>query len=1816
MAKTSPNEIQGFNDDWSKDERNGLPYSGEAVQEFIKKNLRTAVEGFDSKVGAVDYVGGMLNFYNEDGGKVIASVALTGTSYIVTVASSRPATFYVLSNDQDCIIDLTPSTESIEIGQSQRIPFPEDYTYTVEVDSGNGFIDRTPSDNTIRQGATKNIDVRKFLTTGINRIRIIVTGVSSGQPRTVVFTASLTSLTLSCTHEWQKAWIEGEEYGIGQILFGGNIQKTLHVMVDDRDYAQTFSASTNYVNTPYTFDLKDKFPSTTGIHRVKVWIEGADVSTTPIEFNIMAVRAADTSTARLVCINNVPEKATNYDTQALFRYATYNVTSVTLNITGMVGKEQHPIVVNQTMTTQTQVKNTYTTNIQLDTDVQTDLSLHITLAGGSTVQTADIPLDNTNAFIATAGATFYMNTALRSNKTSDRTKIINSAPGATKTTYNASWSNFTFADDAHATDPDGHKALVVMAGSTLTIPELKPLEKSATSSQTVEFTYRASNIADFNTPVFTMMTTKAYDANTTRGIVVFPTRIVVLSSNEKQEAYQSIDLPENRINHIAVVMQRNFKTSPYNICRIYVNGRENVAFQFIGTSTFTDNNSSYNYVTIGQASTDFYLYMMRCYDKALESSEVFANYLNAMIDTAESSRIGERADNAITDGGQISYDMVKKAGFNTYVVETDDPIPSRDNQSTDNLRVNLHLEYNNNPEWNVSIYNIPMDGQGTTSMLYKKWNLRDKIKDANTRWVYPNYKGGTEERGKDGYIAGYGLHPKVSTITAKKNVASSPQGHKMGATAFYHELFEACEGLAMLPNDKCRVSVYQNPFIGFQKFSDGHYEFIGLYTVGPDKKDKKTFGYNATSDYPSLMMIEGPNHAPYMTRFLVPWTDDVFYNYAEETLSTGDSSYSQEGWDADIAAGYSTDDADDAQNIMGLFADEFKPAYDAIYYNSPYLASLAETGKTLEQINADITTFHSGTTGGIKNANLTFYDADYNLVYFRYKTGKYEVLPKSTHDMLAYLGFEATAKPTKQQLLDARAAQWKDKVFAVVSKQEALFHESFCDLLGVSDNHAKNTYWRKFAALTAGGKWGFNQDDLDTIFETDNNGQDTKEYYIEPDDVNADGGLTFQGSDSAFWYALRLHCKDELRDKMRLIVEKSVELAGKYKVSTTTTQGSLFNLIGYYFWQHSAKYFPATAYNEDSMFAYINVWLQDPTKPYNNVMPLTQVHGDHYETERAWVERRIAYIFSKYRLGGFTGTSADGYGTLEFTPGANFNMQVTPAIAMYPRMTVGSGDSGQSQRTMAGGRCTITLPASTDTGIYLKAMDLISDLGDLSGLTIASRGGSTEITFAVSGKKLRKLKIGDATASKVKFNATTLSVSGESIEEIDARNAVSIKGTLKLGNSPRLKRGYFVGTSLGVIMPPVGGRINYLQMPATLNTLFLHSLNLMRQNNLVIPDEAWSHITDLYFNECSSINPLDFIYGILSKTDNVLQYVTMIWSGEKVIQSQDVMDAIVALAQKPNVGAIEYNEGELSHVGKTPDIQGNARANFSMYQDTVDAVTAKLPNLKILTSYPFYIRFKDAEVQRVLLANGVGDGTGITQAQAQMVKTISGWFNGNNAIVTFDEFAQFTNAYKDMTSGGAFVNCANLERVTMSDTKGAYTTYSSSPFFSNCPKLRTIICPAETYFNTGYINNCPNLEELDAPNITRIFCTLEGTKIKRAFFPNCTDFAEYNMFVNCTELVSFYAPKIKVLGYDMFRGCTKLKNIDFANEEITAIHSRCFNGFSPDYLIFRCNNVPSLEASFEGSYPIYVKDDLYNAYIADSNWSKYSSRIKKISEFK
>ena len=1614
-------------------------HTGEDIDTAISlvKENKTFIPQIAYKYGGIAYEEGVLKLYDDaEHTTLLDSVALSGTSYSIKHNADTSTAFYMLAGDLTKAIKFSPTTMVYELGQSQGEPFVEDYEISLAVDTGNGqFVDRPLADPTIKDGQTYTLVIGSYVTIGSNRLRVTIRGLRSEQAKTVVYNCTVTTLALTSRFPWQTAWIEGNDVEITGIYFEGNMVKTLHVLIDGKvSYSKEFTAGERYTSAAYTFKGV-QLPDSTGIHTMEMWMSGEGIETQHYKYNVMVVRAADMMTARLLCINDV-QTAVNYSAnKAVFQFALYGTDTATFNVTAKDSQKDYSVKVDDViMGVQTQTVTKYPLSLEIESEETEGMQLIITGAadGGETV-TVTTKVDNSNAYIATRGYDFYFKAANNSNKSANREQFINEANGKMYAigSVDMMWNE----KDGYCTDEDGHSCFRVLANSSAKVP-ITPLRETAARSRTVEFLYKVSTIADYGKPIFTIMNTDEYSESSTVGLVLFPTRLVCLTTAQRSQDYQQVNLTENSINHVALVFTTNYSGNGRNLCQCYVNGVSNFVFEYTGS--FGDGE-----IVMGQDASDFSLYMYRTYTRALESNEVKDNFLNAMIETSERNRAELREANDIMDGQTLTYSMAKARGYNCLVYETDQHLPDLENNTKGISGINLRIEYAEHPEWNVKIENIPCDGQGTTSKKYYRWNLRNKIKSATFYygWDEDSQTYSKKEEGKDGYIDGYERSPKVSKLTAKKNIASSMQGHKIGACGLYNDLWHRIIGWKdVLPSASCRVATKQYPFLGFQKYSDNRYEFIGLYTAGADKGNKKTFGYNETSAFPNLMMIEGPNHAPLATRFLCAW-DDVVYDGDNETLTFG----GEEGWDADIASGYDT--TEDVNEVRALFESEFRPAYEFVFFTSPYLVTTSEIGKSIDEINADVAAFRSGHS--MLNADTWSYDVSHKLVsvvdehgaLYAYSNATKNFKKVEGHNVFDYLGLSAGA--AGHELRSARSLKFLSEVDKYISISEARFHWCYRMLIGATDNDAKNSYWRKFKAVADGGKWGFNQDDLDTILDRDNNGQGTKKYNVEPSDYLATGDEVFQGSSSAFWRHFELADVDGLRTMMRTIISEMVSMATEQGLSGNTRE-RVYKIMGQYFWANSSLYFPMAAYNEDTKWAYVDVWAKKPTAVYNNVPPLTQAGGDQLEGEKLWLMRRIDYIMSKYHIGAFNGSDADGLGTIEFTPASPFTFNVKPAIEIYPTISIGGAESTQGKRTKADEVCQLVAESDGATTCYLKNVDLLSELGDLSGLKLASRGGGTDISFDVRSKRLRSVKVGDANTANVSangFNAATLAVAGDAVEVVDASNVSSLSGNIDLQQCPRLRETYFGGTNISRLMLPVGSKLEKLSLPSSVTTLFLHSLNKLKEEGAQIA--GYENIDTLYVNRCRGINPMGILKKVLAIAGNKLQFLSLSWDMNIQGDTTD-LSALATIAANLYVNSEEgkgyanvtYKEdvGTLTPDYSLPAIQGSITADAA-YKDDVDRLRNTFPAL-VLNILNYYVRFADDEVRKVLGKKVKGDeNANFTVKELAAVKSLNDWFVSNTKIETFEELS-----LTGITTWGRtvrFDGCENLKAIDVSKLTGS-----------------------------------------------------------------------------------------------------------------------------------------------------------------------------------
>ena len=380
------------------------------------------------KFGYAVYQNGSINFYDEENGTLIQTLHLTGDIYNIDMGYTGSSVFSVLTGDSEKILTIAPTTTlQTQIG-GEATPVAESYNYVVAVNTGSGYVNRIGGNNVT---GSVSFDIRPWLVVGTNMVRITVTGNTSQTAKSLVLTATLTSLSLTCQHNWRTPWYENQDYTVSSIFFAGAIQKTLHVGVDGveiPELAQTFSASENAstISKSITIPAAD-FPiasgEASGQHTVEIWMTGTGVETQHITYNILCVTDGDTSA--LVCVNNVASKAYNFAGNNLFEYYVLNADQVDVDVSVTAGGQTYNLARQTVTNLEDLALNTFSTQLEVATEAETGtVAVTIYPSKNSTVNTDGIvmlsmALDNSLAFLATSGAAFYSHVVCPYHQRSD-----------------------------------------------------------------------------------------------------------------------------------------------------------------------------------------------------------------------------------------------------------------------------------------------------------------------------------------------------------------------------------------------------------------------------------------------------------------------------------------------------------------------------------------------------------------------------------------------------------------------------------------------------------------------------------------------------------------------------------------------------------------------------------------------------------------------------------------------------------------------------------------------------------------------------------------------------------------------------------------------------------------------------------------------------------------------------------------------------------------------------------------------------------------------------------------------------------------------------------------------------------------------------------------------------------------------------------------------------------------------------------------------------------------------------------------------------
>ena len=991
--------------------------------------------------------------------------------YLRAINQSPSTTLSASKSAGECPIRFMFVSRTRDVGQTDYQDTGEWGTYEIFAKAGDGtFISKARG--RCQSNTVTTVDVFRFLESGQNNIMVKITGEVTGQTSpALVYSVTLSALFLSISEfNWWKAY-QGDI--VLPCYISGNISKTLHVKITGDGYEQTYErqfGTATYTSSPVAYTVP--FTNKTGIFHLSAWLSNDDgtVQTQPVGYDFMAV--ANNDAVKMVVVNNKAEKLLNWYENKVLEYAVYDGRAVTTPLSILMKKDNEVLQENVSENTLTQTRMQYTLSLEVETLDNSDFTARIGFRSHPQDEQllrepVDFPVDNSQGYSATAGAVFYFNAKNRSNTDTDHAVIRNLITGEH---VSADWQDVAFSRDGWATDDEGARTLRLTAGSRLTIDYRPFAREAAQSGKTIEIDYQINNTSDYDAECISIAVPyqKQYI-----GLKVRASSLMFATRSEHNADVQAMQMDDGvRIRMALVISPKKYtyvlngNTYYLNLVYLYIDGIEARKFAYLLTDSMLTADGGQ--IVVGSDKADVDLYSIRIYDSAMDAANVHQNYINALATVGEKS--AEKLDNDIYDtlGTTVDFDKVRgKVNVFTF----DKPMPGYEYGKSYRPKGTLEIyPKNGNTNLNrLTITNLQLQGQGTSSMLYYLWNWKAKVAK-DTTIVY-----------EDGQTAQKKFElfknlPKVSKITAKKNIASSMQYHKLGGVNSFTDLWKACgltnEGIEQ--TDRARVSIYQETFVGFEKQTadDGTvtYKFCGLFTLGPDKGDAATFGYDKDL-FPNLLSIEGSDNSPRLTLFQVPWDKRrIRYNTEEEAYQYQVSELSWENcWDLDFADLPPDDKAttvDEAREKAEKLIESFIPAYNIVYQCSTFIEPF---DGTLDELNADPRSTHIeywiARLGDPNQYNLYYYDS----LYKRFcpstlDSGQTTVNLKKqlvgnqyglTNDM-----FKAETDPhTLNGLFKmARMAKFRAEQPQYWDISDSLYHQLFVETVAATDNCAKNTY--------------------------------------------------------------------------------------------------------------------------------------------------------------------------------------------------------------------------------------------------------------------------------------------------------------------------------------------------------------------------------------------------------------------------------------------------------------------------------------------------------------------------------------------------------------------------------------------------------------------------------------------------------------------------------------------------------------------------------------------------------------------------------------
>ena len=842
MAKVSENDIQDMSQDWGNDPVNGLPFSGRAVQKFIKDTLGTKMGYFHYDTATNRY----LVFANEESkDKYLENPQLTE---LVLGAFDAPFNYSAevnLISEPYVAVPLGTTGNYIEFTFDTKnkngASVGEDVVCTYTIMQGNA---KKVVTQKYRSGTSVKFNMDGYLKEGANRITIGIVGQTTLAATTVGVTYQVVNLTLTDDTDITAVYdlADGSKTLAVPFAMSGYGTKIVEWYLDG--VALEFEKHTDEVvdttsNRVKYIPLVDLARGTHYIEfRAYTVIENEKFYSKVLHRDIIIETSSLMDMSPIIAL--AYEKGEPDDTGVnLVQYVPYDLRFAVHNPVNPVSTTVEVYLGNTLLTSLESVNgivNTYPL-MSSETGVK---AIRLVTSGIEYVLEAFVEETAMNIQEITASLELGFSAVGRTNNSAGKGTWAGNGHTATLTGFN-------FTQTSGWVD----NKLLLQSGASINFDYAPLAGKSTETGKTLEFEFASSAVSD-DTAVLcdlrngsgTGILITACEAKiTSRGGVS-------LSAKYKSE--------EN--TRISFVINKAAGATNKGLAFIYIDGILSGAANFGSSDDFV---SDVLLSFAGTVKSEILLKQIRVYNTALSADQILNNYTLYRDTTEEMLAVYDRND--VYEEGTVNFSIDRLQGQVPVRLVTGD-IPTLENTTNKDTQITVDIDYYNlqDPSRSFTMKGAAMRDQGTSSMLYPKKNFRIYTQKLANTVLAVN---GKEVEDKL-YAFKDGAQP-VDCWCLKADFAESSGTHNTGIARLWNDvLFNSVIGgdyvfrtgaqKAALesgyPYD-VRTTIDGFPILLFyRRTANDEPIFIGKYNFNNDKSTESVFGFTGIPGFDNSRM--------------------------------------------------------------------------------------------------------------------------------------------------------------------------------------------------------------------------------------------------------------------------------------------------------------------------------------------------------------------------------------------------------------------------------------------------------------------------------------------------------------------------------------------------------------------------------------------------------------------------------------------------------------------------------------------------------------------------------------------------------------------------------------------------------------------------------------------------------------------------------------------------------------------------------------------------------------------------------------------------